>query len=185
MTFQPIKAATLMLFSGLFAITVASCGSNSTEEVEIPTKGLITTVVEVQAESFKIEDEIAIADTAASLIIAKYMSGKIDTFTLAEARLYQQGTGSSMGSGYQTAIFAAAGAGMLGYMMGRSMRTPPSPAAYRDQSTYNRVNAGAGSTIRNSTARVTRPTMGGSRSGSSSRSGSGFGSGRSSRSFGG
>jgi hypothetical protein len=180
MDFSRIKS---MLFTGIAVFFIFSlfrtclCSSGgSEEEVQIPTEGLITTVAEVERNSFKIEDETTIPDTAASLIIAKYMSGKIDTFTLAEARLVQQGhsTGHSSMAG---PIMAAAGAGFLGYMMGRSMRTPPSPSAYTNQQAYNRVNSTTGSSLNRSAARVSRPSAG--------RSSSGFGGGRSSRGFGG
>lgn len=180
MDFTRIKS---LLFTGIavflvfsFMRSCFSCGSSS-EEVEMPTQGLITTVVEVEKDAFKIDDETTIPDTAASLIIAKYLDGKIDTFTLQEARLVQQGGGHSGGSSMMGPIVAAAGAGMLGYMMGRSMRTPPSPSAYTNQQTYNRVNSTTGSSLRNSAARVSRPSTG--------RSSSGFGGGRSSRGFGG
>jgi hypothetical protein len=180
MDFTRIKS---LLFTGIavflvfsFMRSCFSCGSSSSEEVELPTQGLITTVVEVEKDAFKIEDETTIPDTAASLIIAKYLDGKIDTFTLQEARLVQQGGGHS-GNSMMGPIVAAAGAGMLGYMMGRSMRTPPSPSAYTNQQTYNRVNSTTGSSLRNTAARTSRPSTG--------RSSSGFGGGRSSRGFGG
>lgn len=158
----------------LIAAIATSCGS-SYEEVEIPTQGLITTVVEVSAESFKIEDEQPIPDTSQSLIIAKYLDSTIDTFTLAEARLMQQ----SGYSGTRSGVFTAASYGFFGYMMGRSMGSyRPSASAYRDPNTYNRVNSTTGNSVRNSTttARRAKPS-------SSSRSG--YGSGKSSRSYGG
>ena len=175
MDFSRIKSILFLVVGGFLAFSVLrSCLGGSSEEVEIPTTGLITTVVEVEPESFKIEDEVTIPDTSASLIVAKYMNGNIDTFTLQAARLVQQGGGSSRMPGY---IATAAGAGLLGYMMGRSMRTPVQPSAYQNQSTYNRVNSSAGSRMRSSAARVSRPSSG--------RSSSGFGSGRSTRGFGG
>jgi hypothetical protein len=180
MDFQRVKSILFLVGGTFLALSLLrSCVcSGGSEEVEIPTKGLITTVVEMEPEKFKIEDEVTIEDTSASLIIAKYLDGKIDTFTLAEARLVQQ-SGSS-GMGMQGAIMTAAGAGLLGYMMGRSMRQPVSPSAYRDPQTAARVSAGTGSTFRSSTARVSRPSVGGS-----GRSGSGFGRGRSGGGFGG
>lgn len=157
---------------GFFALT--SCGGPQYEEVEIPTQGLVTTVVEVETDQFKIEDEVAIPDTSQSLIIAKYLDGGIDTFTLAEVRLMQQnGYGGRHGG-----IFTAASYGFFGYMIGRSMMGGfrPSATAYRDPNTYNRVNNTTGSTIRSTSQRVSRP---------STRGRSGYGSGRSSRSYGG
>ena len=158
---------------GLFALT--SCGGGTQyEEVEIPTQGLITTVVELEPEQYKIEDEVAIPDTSQSLIIAKYLDGGIDTFTLAEARLIRE----SGYNGPRSGVFTAASYGFFGYMIGRSMMGGyrPTASAYTDPNTYNRVNNSTGSTIRSTSQRVSRP---------SARSRSGYGSGRSSRSYGG
>ena len=192
MDFSRIKGILFAVLGVYLIFTMArSCfggGGNETVEVEIPTQGLITTVIEVEPQAFKIEDETTIADTSASLIIAKYQDGKVDTFTLAEARLTQSGNSSSTGRHHMgSGIMMAAGAGMMGYMMGRSMSTPPSPTAYTNQQTYARVNQTTGTSFRNSTTRVSRPSMsrsGGTSSGSG-RSSSGFGGGRSSRGFGG
>jgi hypothetical protein len=141
------------------------------EEVdEVPTEGLITTVKEVEAEKFKIEDEQPAVHPDSSLIIAKYLDGKIDTFTLEEARLVEAGGGAS--SGLARAAMMAAGAGFLGYMMGRSMSSRPSPAAYTNQGTYDRVNNSTGNRLHSTASRTPK-------------SRSGFGGGRSTRSFGG
>jgi hypothetical protein len=163
----------IFLFLVLGAAAMVACGS-STEEVEMPSQGLITTVVEVQPEEFKIEDERPIPDTAKSLIIAKYLNGTIDTFTLTEARFLQQ----SGYSGTHGGVFRAASYGFFGYMIGRSMMGGyrPSASAYRDPNTYNRVNNSTGNTIRSTSTRVSRPSSG---------SKSGFGGSRSTRSFGG
>jgi hypothetical protein len=158
----------------LSAAVVTSCGS-SYEDVEIPTQGLITTVVEVSSESYKIEDEQPVPDTSQSLIIAKYLDNTIDTFTLAEARLMQKNSYSGSRSG----VFTAASYGFFGYMMGRSMTGyRPSASAYRDPNTFNRVNNTTGNTVRSSstTTRRAKPSSG---------SRSGYGSGKSSRSYGG
>lgn len=145
----------------------------TTEEVAIPTQGLITYVQEVQQDEFKISDEEVIADTAASLIIATYLDETKDTFTLAEARLMESSGGSnSRGSG----IARAASYGLMGYFMGRSMSRGPSPGAYVDQKTYNKVSSGAGNTMTRTagTRTVSRPA-----------GKSGYGGGRSTRSVGG
>ena len=171
------KNALLILAIVSFGFAVfTSCGGGGTqyEEVEVPTQGLITTVVEIQPEEYKIEDEQAIPDTAQSLIIAKYLDGGIDTFTLAEVRLLRE-TGYN---GPRSGVFTAASYGFFGYMIGRSMMGGfrPSATAYRDPNTYNRVNNTTGNSIRNTSQRVSRPSR-------SSRSG--YGSSRSSRSYGG
>lgn len=155
------------------SFTLYNCGGSNTEEVEIPTQGLITTVVEIEPEQYKIEDEQTIPDTSQSLIIAKYLDGGIDTFTLAEARLVTE----SGYTGARSGLFTAAGYGLFGYMLGRSMTSfRPGASAYVDPQTHSRVNNTAGNSVRSSAARVSRPSAG---------SRSGYGSGRSSRSYGG
>lgn len=177
---QKIKKNHFWLFTmGLLSFAaVTGCTSGTEQTVELPAQGLITTVKEVNPKEFKIEDETSIPDTSASLIIAKYLDGKVDTFTLAEARLMQQNGGSS-GHNMAGPIMTAAGAGLLGYMLGRSLSRPPVPSAYTNQQTYNRVNQSAGARFKSGTSRPTRPSI------NSSRSSSGFGGGRSSRGFGG
>ena len=166
----------LAIFSFGLAVITSCGGSTQYEEVELPTQGLITTVVETEPEQYKIEDEVAIPDTSQSLIIAKYLDGGVDTFTLAEARLYQQ----NGYSGHRSGVFTAASYGFFGYMIGRSMMGGfrPSASAYRDPNTYNRVNNTTGNSIRSTAQRVSRPSR-------SSRSGYGSSSSRSSRSYGG
>jgi hypothetical protein len=159
----------LLLLSIIFLLI--GCGSsNKTEEVELPTMGLITVVKEVEADKFLIDDEITVPDTSQSLIIANYMNGSSDTFTLAEARLMHEVSG-----GMPNGLFGAASMGLMGYMMGRSMGAfSPSAGAYTSQDKFNKVNNSAGNSLRSSSARVTRPV-----------GGSGFGSGKSTRSVGG
>lgn len=176
MTSHKIARNTLYCLFSL-AIGIAfftSCSSEpSYEDVEIPTQGLITTVQEVQAESYKITDEQAVQDTADSRIVAVYMDSTRDTFTLAQARLAQQ----SGYTGHRSGVFSAASFGFMGFMMGRSMsRFRPSSSAYMDQKTYNKVNSTAGNSVRSSAKTVRKP---------STRSSKGFGSGRSTRSHGG
>lgn len=174
-----VKNPFLYLSASLIAVLgITSCSGSSEQTVELPAQGLITTVAEVSPKEFKIEDETTIPDTSSSLIIAKYLDGKVDTFTLAEARLIQQ-QGGSGGHSMAGPIMTAAGAGLLGYMLGRSMSRPPVPSAYTNQQTYNRVNQTAGARFNTGTSRATRPTM------NSSKSSRGFGGGRSSRGFGG
>jgi hypothetical protein len=177
---MPTKLLIRNLFFALIVTSfgmaaLSSCGSNvEYQEEEVPTQGLITTVQEVQTNEFKIENEVPVADTSQSLIIAKYLNGSIDTFTLAEARVMQQQGTSSQGSG----IMRAASYGFFGYMIGRSMSRGfrPSATAYTDPNTYNRVSNSTGNTIRSSTQKVSRPSSG---------SRSGYGTSRSSRSYGG
>ena len=172
---HPGKYVLFALFTLLIGgFVFVSCGS-STEMVEVPTLGLITTVTEVSTDSWKIEDEQEVADTSDSRIIAKYMNGNIDTFTLAEARLMEKNGYSGSGGG----IFRAASYGFMGYMIGRSMMgRRPSAGAYVDPNTYNRVNNSTGNRMRSTAKTVSRPSSG-------SKSGYGSSSGRSTRSYGG
>lgn len=175
---QNLKYGLYALLGGYLIYSIffssPSASGTTTEEVALPTQGLITVVQEVEADQFKIADEQTIADTSASLIVAKYLDGRIDTFTLAEARLM---SGESGGRSTGSSIARAASYGLMGYFMGRSMGSRPSPGAYVDQKTYNKVSNGAGNKMQNSAARktVTRRPSGTS----------GHGSGRSTRSVGG
>jgi len=148
-----------------------------TEEIEIPTEGLITVVKEVETDLFKIDDEITIPDTSESLIVANYMDATTDTFTLAEARLV-----AVNGSGRSRSVVNAASLGFFGYMMlGRSYGRRPSPGAYTNSKTYNRVNNTAGSRLKQTAKRTTRTrTRPAGKSGFGSKSKS-----RSTRSYGG
>lgn len=157
-----------------------SCGGNvsteyETEEVVKPTQGVVTVVKEVEADRFKIADEITVPDTSMSRIIANYLDNTSDTFTLQEARLVE-----AEGDGRSRSVIRSASMGFFGYMMLSSMlrRTgAPRAGAYVDQRTYDRVNKGTGNNLNRTAARSTRTKP---RSGKS-----GFGSGRSTRSFGG
>jgi len=157
------------------ALLLTGCGSDyETEEKVLLTKGIITEVEEVSANDYKITNETAIEDTAASMVIAHHLSGKIDTFSVDEIRLMQQQGSSGYHSSGMGSILMG---GMMGYMLGRSLSSPVNPNSYRNQATYNRVNSTTGSTLNNSAVRTTvrRPSSGSS----------GFGSGRSTRSSGG
>jgi hypothetical protein len=147
------------------------CSSSEDELVEVPTEGTITTVKEVASDDWKIENETPVANPEESRIIAQNMSGTVDTFTLDEARLVQAdstGSGTHRGSGR---MFSAVSMGLMGYMLGRSMSTPPVASAYANPGAH--ANATAAATRMRSTATtVSRPR-------------SGFGGGRSTRSVGG
>ncbi|MFK7908223.1 MAG: hypothetical protein AB8B69_24045 [Chitinophagales bacterium] len=157
-----------------FLITACGGGTETvTEEVVLPTEGLITVLQEVEKDLFKIEDEQTIPDTSQSLVVAKYMDASIDTFTLAEVRLMSQ----TQTGGRSSGIAQAASFGLMGYFMGRSMARRPQASAYTDPKAHQRVNQKAGSRMQQTAARTTRtrPVSGKS----------GYGSGRSTRSSGG
>lgn len=157
--------------AAFFALALLSAGCVPEQSRQVPSQGLVTTLREVEPDQYKIEDEVVVADTAESRIIAKHLDGQIDTFSLAEARQAEQ-------QGYQHqhgGLFRMASYGLMGYMLGRSMGAGPMSSAYINNQTYNRVNSTAGNNLRQSATR--------SRTSSGTRTG--FGGGRSSRSFGG
>lgn len=171
-----------------------SCGNNVEyvqEEVVEMTKGVVTTVEEVSPDEFRIVDEQVIDDKNASQVIANYISGDSDTMNLAEVQDWSGGSGnydsnSSTASNTtssdttrhyrrRSGIGSIIMYGYMGYMMGRT--TSPNPAAYKNQSTYNRVSNSTGSTL-NKTAKRTTVSK-------PSKTKSGYGSGKSTRSYGG
>lgn len=170
------KTSLLFAILLVFASFFYSCNSSPEyveETVSTPTEGMVTTVKEVEKDKFKIEDEQVTPKPEDSRIIANYMDGKRDTFTLQEAQLVDSQNGSgSMGGG----LMRAASFGLMGYMLGRSMSRRPQAGAYVDQKTYNRVSNGAGNRVQSSAKRTTTSRPSGK---------SGFGGGKSTRSVGG
>ena len=76
-----------LLMSGFIA-----CGpSYDTKEVLDPTKGVITEVKEIETDLFRITNETIVDSIKDSRIIAEYLDGMRDTFTLDEARLVESG----------------------------------------------------------------------------------------------
>jgi len=166
--------ALLLIFLAC-GLIFTSCGSSSTEtvEVEIPTEGLITTVQEVSANQFKIDNEETVKDTADSRIIANYLDATSDTFTLQEARLMQ-----TSGSGRQQSVVRSAGLGYFGFiMLGRMGGMAPRAGAYTSAGAHNKAAGSAGKSMKSSANRVTRTRP--------SSGKSGYGSGKSTRSYGG
>ena len=165
--------ALLLIFLAC-GLIFTSCGSSvETEEVEIPTEGLITTVKEVQTDLFKIENEETVTNPADSRIIANYMDMTSDTFTLAEAKLIQ-----ANGSGRQRSVVHSAGMGYFGFiMLGRMGGRAPRAGAYTDPKAHSKASNGAGKKMKSSANRVTRTRP--------SSGKSGYGSGKSTRSYGG
>jgi len=165
--------ALLLLFLAC-GLIFTSCGSDTeTYEEEIPTEGLITTVKEIETDLFKIEDEETVENPADSRIIANYMDATSDTFTLAEARLMQ-----ANGSGRQQSVVRSAGMGYFGFiMLGRMGGVAPRAGAYTSKAAHGKASSGAGNRMKSSANRVTRTRP--------SSGKSGYGSGKSTRSYGG
>lgn len=159
------------LLSVGLGLSLFNCGGSDSEGWDEPTTGLITKVKEVNAGEFKIESEDPVPTVADSRIIVEPLQGKMDTFTLEEAKLVATtDSTSSSGRGVRSARM-----GFFGYLMiGRMIGGGPRSSAYTNANAYNNANNRAGNTMRSTSRRV----------GGSSRN-SGFGSGKSTRSVGG
>lgn len=169
---QYLKKSVKNLKSTGFAIGTAfvmtglvSCGDNTeytTEEVLDPTQGIVTEVKEMQKDLFRITDETIVATKADSRIIAEYLDGQRDTFTLEEARLVDAENPTRRSS--MNGILMG---GLMGYMMGKSMNTPVSKSAYANNSAYSKSNSSTSnlrSTAKRTTVRKPKSGFGGSKS---------------------
>lgn len=166
------------LYTLLAFVFLYNCGGSSSEveyeEVVLPTEGLITVVKEVETDLFKIDDEITIPETEQSLIVANYLDSTSDTFTLAEARLME----ANGYPGRSGSVMRAASYGLFGYMIARNLSGTrrPQRGAYTSQKAYDKSQTS--SQKLNQTASRTRRVKPGSGK-------SGYGSSKSTRSFGG
>lgn len=156
------------LLSAGLGLTLFSCGSD-TETVQVPTEGLITTVQEVSTDNYKIASEVPVDNIDDSRIIVEDLEGMRDTFTLEEAKLISQVADPNSREGRP---FRSAGMGYFGFLMLSRMGGTPSSGAYVNSGAHQSATNNAGTRM-SSSARTT------------TRSKSGFGSGKSTRSFGG
>ncbi len=150
-----------------------------TEEI-IPTEGVITKVAEVEPEVFKITNEEVVPTVDDSRVIATYLDGKSDTFTLTEIAVIDT-TITSEDNNYRrrSGISTIVHYGLIGYMLGRPMGYPISRSAYSSNDSYNRSNSGRTQVSSSATRRTVstpKPTSTGK---------TGFGSGKSTKSYGG
>ncbi len=139
------------------------------QTLEDPTQGIIAQIKEVDADLFKITDEEIIDKREDSRIIATFLDNTVDTFTLDEIRLEE--TGNPRRSMMRSIAYA----GMFGYMMGRPMSSGISRSAYADDKTFNKSNTKGTSQLKSTASRRTVRTP----------AKKGFGSGKSTRSYGG
>lgn len=170
---QSILLIPIYVFS---LITIlSSCKSEGADYVdtvvEEPTQGVLAEIEEVKQDIFKIVDEEVIDKREDSRIVANFMDGTRDTFTLDEISLTQQS--DSRGS----AIRSIAMGGMLGYMMGRGLGSPLSRSAYKSDAAFNKSSTSGSSAMRSTATRKTVRTP--------KPAGSGYGKSKSSRSYGG
>lgn len=148
--------------------------------VQEPTEGVITKLEEVEPEIFKITEEEVVASKEDSRIIATYLDGAQDTFTLqqiavidttiqSEDRQYRRRSGISTAVHY----------GLLGYWLGRPMGTGIRRSSYASSDAYTRSQNGRTRMSNSATRRTVRTPR------PSSTGKSGYGAGRSTRSYGG
>lgn len=170
---SPFKKAGLIFGSSLMIAGMVSCGGGGVEvdttEVLDPTQGVVTEVKEIETDLFRITNEDIVSTKEDSRIIAEYIDGVRDTFTLEEAQLVDaEGSGTRRSS--MNGILMG---GLMGYMMGKSMSTPINSGAYANQSAYQKSNT-KNTSLRSTATRktVTTPKKG-------------FGGSKSSRSYGG
>jgi hypothetical protein len=148
--------------------------------VQEPTEGVITRLKEVEPEVFKITEEVLVPTKEESRIITTYIDGEIDTFMLEElavidTTIVSEDRGYRRRSGMSTAIHY----GLLGYVLGRPMGTPIRQSSYANSDSYNRSQNGRtkmNNTATSRTVRTPRPSSTGK---------SGFGAGKSTKSYGG
>ena len=149
--------------------------------VDTPTEGVITKLEEVESDVFKITDEEVVPTLAESRIIASYMDGAKDTFTVNEIAVVDT-TLSSDDNNYRrrSGISRVVHYGLIGYMLGRPMGSPMRSSSYANRQSYTKSQAGRTRVASSATTRTVRTPRAKSSSGKS-----GFGSGKSTKSYGG
>ncbi|MEM9835186.1 MAG: hypothetical protein AAF828_01710 [Bacteroidota bacterium] len=176
------KLSYFALFAVVLTAILSSCGSSSsdydgqdwayTAEALPPTGGLQTTVTETEPGIFKIAEETELPREEDSRIISNYLDGTTDTMTVAEV-MHINSTEADTTRRRQSS--RAASRGFFYFMMYRNNYSgahTPRARAYVNNDAYQRANT---SSIGKYTAARN----------SSSRAKSGYGSGRSTRSYGG
>ncbi len=166
-----LKKTTYTVSLSLAISGMIACGNsteyNSEGETLPPNMGIVTEVKEMKQDLFRITDERIIDKREDSRIIAEYMDGIRDTFTLQEAQLVD--AENPRRSGVSSVLMG----GMMGYMMGRSLGSPINRSAYANDAAFQKSQ---------SNNKVVRSAVSTHRAKSGK---SGFGSKKSTRSYGG
>ena len=152
----------------LGGIAISSCGGSSNDGGQLtPTQGVITYMEETDTNKFQITDEVIVDRKSQSKIITTNLDGTIDTMSVGAA--LRADTTTTRGRSYRRTYYG----GMFGYIVGRNMGSPLNRSSYSNSSAYGRSNTRS-SGLKSTSFRpsVSKPT-------------SGFGSGKSFRSFGG
>lgn len=177
MTTINTKFAKLKKTAYTLTVSVAISGmvacSSSTEynaEDELPPgMGIVTEVKEMKQDLFRITNERIVNKRADSRIIAEYMDGMRDTFTLEEARLVD--ANDTRRSGMNNVLMG----GMMGYMMGKSISSPINRASYANDAAFQKSTSSNQVVRQAATVHKAR----------TNKSKSGYGSKKSTRSYGG
>jgi hypothetical protein len=175
---KKLLAATLLL--GLSMVTACSSSGNDEttmeyDTVEVPTQGVVTNIEETSDGKFLIAEETIIDNPDSSKAVVSYLDGtkEIIPASQIDSSSNNQRRGGSM---LQSILMFS----LLRNFMGGGMSSgfQPNASAYKNESAYNK-SAGINNQVRQSTSTrtVARP--------SSSRSGFGSSSSRSTRSYGG
>ncbi len=160
--------AAFMVISFVVNLFDSDSGPEYTEsEVLDPTQGVVTEVKEIEADLFRITDETIVDKKEDSRIIAEYLDGVRDTFTLDEARLVDADNPR------RSRMSGILMGGMMGYMMGKSMSSPVSKGAYANDNAYRKSQTTTDNLKKTASRRTVRTPK------------SGYGSSKSSRSYGG
>lgn len=182
LTHPGLKRSLIYLtFCGCLSLT--ACGSGSSEEEEYVTeevveyhKGLITELQEVEEGQFKIIDEQLTENPDSSWVYAHNLDGTTDTLSLAHVKLIDSVTQGDTTSRHGS-LNRTLRSGFFGYMLGRSLGSPTSASAYANPGVHSRVAQTTGNAFTSSSTVSTRRVPVSGRSG--------FGGGKSTRSFGG
>lgn len=111
------------------------------------TKGVQTTLEEVEPDQFEVVDEQVVEGKAASSVVIKRLTGQVDTLSLSEAQtlVTNQDTVSTSNNSNSHTTYHSHGYGLgralywssFGYMMGRNFNTPTPYNVYRSNGFSN------------------------------------------------
>jgi hypothetical protein len=159
--------------------------SNNTDQYESneviePTEGVVTTLQEVDTNTFKITNEEVVPTVEESRIVANYMDGGVDTFTLQEIKMIDTTvTSNDNGHRRRSGISRVVHYGLIGYMLGRPWGSPIRSSSYATRQSYDKAQTGRTRVNSSATRRtVTTPRR-------TTTGKSGYGAGRSTKSYGG
>lgn len=139
------------------------------ETLEDPTQGIIAKINEVEENLFRITDEDIIDKREDSQIIATFLDSSVDTFSLEEITL------TEANNPQRSMLRSVAMMGMIGYMAGRPMGSGVTRSAYANDKAFNKSNTTGRNQLRSTASRkiVKSPAK------------KGYGTSKSTRSYGG